>query len=75
MICFRRRGKLNPRYIGPFEILARIGPVAYKLQLPVEVSNVHPVFQVLNLKKCLSDETLIVPMDEIEVNENLLFIE
>ena len=49
--------------------------MAYKLQLPSELRNVHPVFHVSNLKKCLSDETLVVPLDEIEVNENLMFIE
>ena len=75
MIRFGRQGKLNQRYIGPFEILARISLVAYKLQLPQELSNVHPVFHVSNLKKCLSDETLVVPLDEIKVNENLHFIE
>ena len=57
--------KMNPRYNGPFEILARIGPVAYRLQLPAELNNVHPVFHVSNLKKCLSDETLVVPLEEI----------
>ena len=75
MIHFGKRGKLNPRYIGPFEILARIGPVAYKLRLPQELSNIHPVFHVSNLKKCLSDETLVIPLDEIEINENLNFVE
>ena len=63
IIRFGKRGKLNPRYIGAFEILARIGPVAYKLCLPQELSNIHPVFHVPNLKKCLSDETLMIPLD------------
>ena len=75
MIRFGKHGKLNPTYIGPFEILARIGPVAYKLRLPQELSNIHPVFHVSNLKKCLSDETLVIPLDEIEINENLNFVE
>ena len=75
MIRFGKRGKLNPRYIGPFEILSWIGPVAYKLWLPQELSNIHRVFHVLNLKKCLSDETLVIPLDEIKINENLNFVE
>ena len=49
--------------------------MSYELQLPSELHNIHLVFHVSNLKKCLSDETLVVPLDEIEVNENLLFIE
>ena len=75
MIRFGKRDKLNPRYIGPFEILARIGPVAYKLRLPQELSNIHPTFHVSNLKKCLSDETLVIPLEEIELNESLNFVE
>ena len=63
------------RYIGPFEILARIRPVAYKLQLPAELNNVHPVLHISNLKKFLSYETLVIPLEDIEINENLLFIE
>ncbi|KAI3773964.1 hypothetical protein L1987_48504 [Smallanthus sonchifolius] len=72
---FGNRGKLNPRYVGPFEILARVGPVAYKLKLPQELSNVHDTFHVSNLKKCLSDETLIIPPDEIHIDDKLHFIE
>ena len=75
MVRFGKRGKLNPRYIGPFEILARIGPVAYKLKLPLELQNVHDTFHVSNLKKCLTDTTLIVPLEEIQVNEKLNFVE
>mgnify|MGYP001556539705 CR=1 FL=1 len=70
-----KQGKLNPRYIGPFEILATIGPVAYKIQLLQELNNVHPTFHVSNLKKLLSNETLLIPLVEIEINENLHFIE
>ncbi|KAD4584207.1 hypothetical protein E3N88_21808 [Mikania micrantha] len=75
VIRFGKRGKLSPRYVGPFEILKRIGPVAYQLKLPDELSGVQDVFHVSNLKKCLSDETLIVPLEEIQVDEQLRFIE
>nr|GFA61734.1 putative reverse transcriptase domain-containing protein [Tanacetum cinerariifolium] len=68
-------GKLNPRYIGPFKILKRIGPVAYKLELPEELSNVHNTFHLSNLKKCLSDESLIIPMKELKLNDKLNFVE
>ena len=71
---FGKYGKLNPRYVGPFEIIARIGPVAYKLKLPRELSNIHSTFHVKNLKKCLSDETLVILLDEIEINESLNFV-
>ena len=61
VVRFGKRGKLNPRYVGPFEIIEKIGKVAYRLNLPEELSGVHNVFHVSNMKKCLSDETLIVP--------------
>ncbi|KAD5507989.1 hypothetical protein E3N88_15692 [Mikania micrantha] len=60
VIRFGKRGKLNTRYIGPFEILKRIGPVAYQLNLPDEFDRVHNVFHVSNFIKCLSDETLVI---------------
>ncbi|GJT16228.1 reverse transcriptase domain-containing protein [Tanacetum coccineum] len=63
---FGKRGKLNPRYIGPFRIIERIGPVAYRLELPQELSRVHNVFHICNLKKCLSDDTLaVIHLEEI----------
>ena len=75
VIRFGNRGKLNPRYVGPFTILERIGPVAYRLDLPTELGNVHNVFHVSNLKKCLADESLIVPLEEIKVDDRLRIVE
>ncbi|GJW49191.1 reverse transcriptase domain-containing protein [Tanacetum coccineum] len=75
VIRFGKRGKLNPRYIGPFKILKRVGPVAYTLELPEELSNVHSTFYVSNLKKCLSDESLIIPMKELRLDDKLNFVE
>ncbi|GJW26789.1 putative reverse transcriptase domain-containing protein [Tanacetum coccineum] len=72
---FGKRGKLNPRYTGPFKILKRIGPVAYKLELPEEFSNVHNTFHVSNLKKSLSGESLIIPMKELQLDDKLNFVE
>ncbi|GKA46019.1 hypothetical protein Tco_0738815 [Tanacetum coccineum] len=64
-VHFRKRGKLNPRYIGPFKIVARVGPVAYTLELPEELKGIHSTFHVSNLKKCLEEGDVIVPMEEI----------
>ncbi|GJU86359.1 putative reverse transcriptase domain-containing protein [Tanacetum coccineum] len=75
VIRFGKRGKLNPWYIGPFKILKRVGPVAYTLELPEELSSVHSTFHVSNLKKCLSDESLVIPMKELRLDDTLNFVE
>nr|GEY37223.1 reverse transcriptase domain-containing protein [Tanacetum cinerariifolium] len=75
VIRFGKRGKLNPRYIEPFKILKRVGPMAYTLELPKELCNVHNTFHVSNLKKCLSDESLIIPMKELRLDDKLNFVE
>ncbi|GJW65244.1 putative reverse transcriptase domain-containing protein [Tanacetum coccineum] len=74
VIRFGKRGKLVPRYVGPFEILERIGPVAYRLRLPEELSGVHDIFHVSNLKKCLVDANLHVPLNEIKVDKTLCLL-
>jgi hypothetical protein len=74
-IRFGKRGKLSPRYIGPFKITEKIGPVAYRLELPGELSGIHDVFHVSALKKCLADESLKAPLEEICVDDRLNFRE
>ncbi|GJZ51306.1 putative reverse transcriptase domain-containing protein [Tanacetum coccineum] len=75
VIHFGKRGKLNPRYIGPFKVLAKVGTVAYRLELPDQLSRVHRTFHVSNLKKCYADEPLAVSLDEIQIDDKLNFIE
>ncbi|KAD4888067.1 hypothetical protein E3N88_20140 [Mikania micrantha] len=75
VVRFGKKGKLAPRYVGPFKILKRIGKIAYKLELPPELSNVHPTFHVSNLRKCLADQDLQVPLDDIRVDNTMHFVE
>nr|GEY79867.1 hypothetical protein [Tanacetum cinerariifolium] len=74
VIRFGKNGKLAPRYVGPFEILERISPVAYRLRFPKELSGVHDTFHVSNLKKCFANASLHVPLDEIKVDKTLCFV-
>ncbi|GJR45703.1 hypothetical protein Tco_1313806 [Tanacetum coccineum] len=75
VVRFGKRGKLNPRYVGPFRVLEKVGSVAYKLELPEELSRVHNTFHVSNLKKCYADEPLAVPLDGLHFDDKLQFIE
>ncbi|GJQ92494.1 putative reverse transcriptase domain-containing protein [Tanacetum coccineum] len=75
VVRFSKKGKLAPRYVGPFEIVEHAGLVAYRLRLPQELSCVHDVFHVSNLKKCLAESDVQVPLEEIKVDDKLYFIE
>nr|GEZ86130.1 putative reverse transcriptase domain-containing protein [Tanacetum cinerariifolium] len=75
VVRFGKRGKLNPRYVGPFKVLGVIGNVAYNLNLPEELSRVHNTFHVSNLKKCHVDEPLAVPLDGLHFDDKLYFVE
>ncbi|GJR42430.1 putative reverse transcriptase domain-containing protein, partial [Tanacetum coccineum] len=75
VVRFGKKRKLAPRFVGPFKIIEKVGPVAYRLDLPEELNGVHDTFHVSNLKKCLADPTLKVPLDEIRVDAKLNFID
>ena len=75
ILRFAKKGKLSPRYIGPYEILERVGPVAYRLALPVEMSRIHNVFHVSVLRKYILDATHVLSTQPMELNEDLSYEE
>ncbi|WMV18693.1 hypothetical protein MTR67_012078 [Solanum verrucosum] len=75
VLRFGKKGKLGPRYIGPYEILKRVGKVAYELKLPIELAPVYLVFHISMLKKCIGDPVSILPLEGLGVNENLSYEE
>ncbi|WMV49209.1 hypothetical protein MTR67_042594 [Solanum verrucosum] len=72
---FGKKGKLSPRYIGPYRISKRIGNVAYELELPQELATVHPAFHISTLKKCMGDPSLIIPTENIGIKDSLSYEE
>ncbi|GJW09254.1 putative reverse transcriptase domain-containing protein [Tanacetum coccineum] len=75
VIRFGKRGNLNPRYVRPFKVLAKVRKVAYRLELPQELSRVHHTFHVSNMKKCYAHEPLVMPLEGIHVDDKLQFVE
>ena len=75
VVRFEKRGKLNPRYIGPFEIIERIGPVAYRLDLSEKPSRVYNVFHISMLRKYIPDPSQVLETPEIELRDDLSYEE
>ncbi|XP_048228263.1 uncharacterized protein LOC125369536, partial [Ricinus communis] len=75
ILRFGKQGKLSPRYVGPYEIIERVGPLAYRLALPTELSSIHDVFHVSMLRRYRSDPSHIIPEPEIEITEKLTYVE
>ena len=75
VLRFGRRGKLRPRYIGPYEIIARVGPVTYKLKLPLELSRIHDTFHVSMLRKYISDPSHVLREQPVQLKENMTYEE
>ena len=75
VVRFGKRGKLSPRYVGPYKIIKRVGEVAYKLELPGELQGIHNTFHVSNLRRCLADESAEVTLNDVKVDKTLSYIE
>ncbi|WMV58592.1 hypothetical protein MTR67_051977 [Solanum verrucosum] len=72
---FGKKGKLSPRYVGPYKILKRVGKVAYQIEFPIELAAVHPIFHISLLKKCVGDPTSILPLESMVVKDSLPYVE
>ncbi|CAN4081452.1 unnamed protein product [Withania somnifera] len=72
---FGKKGKASPRYIGPYKIIRRYDQVAYELELPQELSTVHPIFHVSMLRRCIGDPSRITPIEDVQVTEDLTYEE
>nr|GEZ43286.1 putative reverse transcriptase domain-containing protein [Tanacetum cinerariifolium] len=75
VIRFRKRGKLSPRFIGPFKVIERIRPVAYKMELPDKLRRIHDTFHVSNIKRCFLNYDVFIPLDEVQLDDKLHFVE
>ncbi|KAK8701425.1 hypothetical protein V6N13_019812 [Hibiscus sabdariffa] len=75
VLWFGKKGKLSPRYIGPFEVLEKVGPVAYRLALPPEFDKIHNVFHVSMLRRYRSDPSHVLELEEVELNPDLSYEE
>ena len=75
VIRFGKKGKLSPRYVGPYKILQRIGSVAYEIEFPNDLAKVYPVFHVSMLRKFIGDANSIVPLSDVTIDEDLTYDE
>ena len=75
VVRFGKKGKLAPRYIGPFEVLQKVGNVSYKLDLPASMGRIHPVFHVSMIRKFVSDPSKVLSEPDVEVQEDLTYVE